>query len=93
MSDTLAHNVVAGIYLFEVVIKGVKLRTFYLYRERDETGVSGTGRVAEGVELTNGLCVLHWLTSIASIAIYDNIEDLKKIHGHHGSTRIEWDGS
>ena len=66
------------------------MRRFKLCRLQDETGVSGTGHVAEGVELTNGRAVLSWLTDVASVALYDSIDDLEYIHGHHGKTVIQW---
>ncbi|KKK53725.1 hypothetical protein LCGC14_3091910 [marine sediment metagenome] len=68
------------------------MRTFNLNRVEDETGVSGTGIIAEGVEFTNGTCALVWLTEVHSIAaIYDSIDTLVKIHGHGGMTIVEWD--
>lgn len=63
---------------------------FKLNRIEDEGGVSGTGIVAEGVVFSNGRCVISWLTDISSIAIYDSIEMVEKVHGHQGKTRIEW---
>jgi len=67
------------------------MRTFYLNRSEDETGVSGTGRVAQGIEFDNGRCALTWLTIYTSIAVYENIEMVENIHGHDGRTIIEWD--
>ncbi len=70
----------------------VNIRQFTLVREEDESGVSGTGIVAEGVEFSNGKCALSWRTKVASIAIYDNIKVLEAIHGHEGKTMIVWQG-
>lgn len=67
------------------------MRTFRLLRKEDQGGVSGTGYVAEGVEFENGRCCLAWLTQHTSVAIYDDIVTLEKIHGHGGKTVIEWD--
>jgi len=67
------------------------MRIFHLLRLIDETGVSGTGIVAEGICFSNGKCAISWLTKYSSIAIYDNIEELEKIHGHNGSTVIKWE--
>ena len=64
------------------------IKTFKLIRDEDESGVSGTGPVAEGVIFTTGHCVLNWLTQYRSIAMYDNIETVRAIHGHHGKTRV-----
>ena len=66
------------------------MRRFYLYRIEDESGVSGTGYVAEGVCFSNGKCALSWTTKYISIAIYDSITDLDNIHSHNGKTVIRW---
>jgi hypothetical protein len=64
-----------------------------LQRDVDETGVSGTGRVAEGVEFSNGWCALTWLSKHSSVAFYESIGKVEAIHGHHGLTRIVFDGA
>jgi hypothetical protein len=66
----------------------VNMEHFYLKRNEDESGVSGTGVVARGVILPSGHCVVEWLTFTSSIAIYKNVNDLKEIHGHGGKTEI-----
>jgi hypothetical protein len=66
------------------------MRRFLLIRIEDVSGVSGTGRVAEGVLFSTGKCVLSWVTEFRSVAVYDNIEELNAIHGHNGRTRVEW---
>jgi len=66
------------------------MRLFVLNRTKDETGISGTGIVAEGVEFSNKKCVIAWLTEHTSTAIYDCIEDVEAIHGHDGKTQIMW---
>ncbi len=67
------------------------MKIFALIRDVDSSGVSGTGHVADGVQFSNGKVVISWLTSVSSVAIYDNIEAVEKIHGHGGNTRIVWD--
>ena len=67
------------------------MRSFALHREVDETGVSGTGIVAQGVEFDDGRCAMRWLTATASTACYDSTADVEAIHGHNGSTVIVWD--
>jgi hypothetical protein len=64
------------------------MRTFVLERNEDETGISGTGIVAEGIQFTNGKCAMSWLTDVTSVAIYGSLEDLEKIHGHGGKTKV-----
>lgn len=66
----------------------VPIKNFYLKRNEDESGVSGTGIVAVGVILPSGHCVLEWLTFTSSIAIYKSINDLIEIHGHNGKTKL-----
>jgi hypothetical protein len=68
------------------------LRRFLMVRTEDETGVSGTGIVAEGVQFANGWCVLSWLTRYSSIGVYPNIEEVILIHGHDGRTLVQWCG-
>lgn len=62
------------------------MRKFNLHRDEDESGVSGTGVVTEGVEFSDGTCVMKWLTSTTSTAFYNSIDDLVAIHGHQGKT-------
>jgi hypothetical protein len=61
---------------------------FYLNRKTDETGISGTGRVAEGVIFHSGKVVLAWLTEHKSVAVYDDLKTCHAIHGHGGKTEI-----
>jgi hypothetical protein len=67
------------------------MKCFQLRRTEDETGVSGTGIVAEGVEFDNGKVALTWLANpmLTSVAVYDRMDDVILIHGHGGKTRIE----
>ena len=48
----------------------------------DESGVSGTGVVIEGVQYATGQVVLHWLTPVpkGSISIFESLSDFKKVH-------------
>jgi hypothetical protein len=66
------------------------MRRFYLKRIEDESGVSGSGVVAEGIEFSDGSCALNWLTHTACHGIYKNIKQLELIHGHGGKTVVEW---
>jgi hypothetical protein len=65
-------------------------RRFVLMRAEDETGISGTGRIADGVEFQDGVAVIRWNTETASTAIYGSIEDIVTIHGHGGKTTVHW---
>lgn len=66
------------------------LRRFVLQRDRDDTGVSGTGVVAEGVVLTDGRVVLRWLGERSSIVMWDDLSNVMAVHGHSGATRLRW---
>jgi hypothetical protein len=69
-------------------------RRFVLNRSKDESGISGTGIVAEGLQFSSKKCVISWLSDTPSIEIYDSIEEVRRIHGHQGETQIKWiDGS
>lgn len=63
-------------------------KEFYLQRIEDDSGVSGTGIVARGVIFPSGKAVLEWQTFHTSLAIYQNIQDVEAIHGHHGKTLV-----
>lgn len=66
------------------------MRRFNLVRNEDETGISGTGNVAQGIEFDTGRCAMAWLTEVSSVALYDSIQDVVTIHGHNGKTVVEW---
>lgn len=69
-------------------MKEKKMKKFWLKRIEDESGISGTGIVAEGIIFTDGVAVLRWLTAGGSTAVYDDIESVKRIHGHNGKTKV-----
>lgn len=66
------------------------MKRFYLERRSDVSGVSGMGRVAEGVEFDTAWCALVWLTGKTAMSFYPDIETLDAIHGHQGATQIVW---
>ncbi len=57
------------------------MRTFYLLRD-------GLGVVAEGVEFSGGKCALCWQTEPGSVAVFDSLGELRKIHGHGGKSKV-----
>lgn len=61
-----------------------------LLRDEDVTGISGTGAVAEGIQFSDGQCVLHWLTEVSSLVVHENVANVERIHGHGGRTRVDW---
>jgi hypothetical protein len=66
------------------------MRLFQLVRTEDESGVSGVGIVAQGVQFDDGSCAMRWLTQTASTAVYGSLRDLEIIHGHGGKTTVEF---
>ncbi len=66
------------------------MRRFVLERDRDVSGVSGTGVVAEGVEFDDGKVCLRWRGKHRSLVMWDEIESVLVIHGHDGATRLVW---
>ena len=67
------------------------MRRFHLQRNEDESGVSGTGIIAQGVQFFDGTCAMKWITATSSVAFYQSIEDLEVIHGHGGKTVVVWE--
>lgn len=66
------------------------MRRFNLVRDKDISGVSGTGLVAEGIEFENGSVAMCWTSKFHIVEVAPNVHTLEAVHGHNGSTRIEW---
>ncbi len=66
------------------------VRRFLLVRERDLTGVSGTGVVAEGAKFRSGMCVLQWRREPYSVGIFQSLSELIAVHGHEGATQVQF---
>ncbi len=66
----------------------MSVKLFHFYRKEDQTGVSGTGPVVEGVQFTNGWCAIRWISEMSSVCFYQSLEDVKKVHSHGGRTEI-----
>ena len=65
-------------------------KTFTLVRDRDVTGISGTGVVAEGITFQGGQTVICWTCPPFTVSIFPSPEAVLDVHGHHGNTRIVW---
>ncbi len=67
-------------------------KRFIFNRNRDVSGVSGTGLVAQGCTFDNGKVAIAWIVDgkPKSTVIYDSVDDAIGIHGHEGGTLIEW---
>jgi hypothetical protein len=71
------------------------MRTFKLKRMEDISGISGTGYVAEGIQFSSGKVAISFFpvepTFVASVNVFNSMDEVEKIHGHEGATSIEWD--
>lgn len=67
------------------------MKAFYLYRTEDESGISGTGRVAQGFVADNGKAALFWLSQHPSVTVYDSVGEVQAIHGHSGKTELRYE--
>jgi hypothetical protein len=65
-------------------------KRFELHRLEDETGISGVGHVADGIEFADGTCALRWRSENKSTAVYASRADVEAIHGHGGKTVLAW---
>lgn len=62
-----------------------------LQRDVDDTGVSGTGVVAAGVEFPDGKVLMRWLVGDhRSSVVWDSIDAVRAIHGHDGHTQVRY---
>lgn len=61
-----------------------EIKTFYIIRNHDESNISGTGKVLNGVVFPDGVTVIRWCSknknASPSTAIYDSFEDFKYYH-------------
>lgn len=74
----------------------MKPQVFEMHRGSDETGVSGTGLVAEGIVFSNGKCVVEWLGAMPCTQMWpapSGFDAFEKIHisSHpENGTEIRW---
>lgn len=62
-------------------------RPFELHRDIDETGISGTGKVAEGCEFNDGTVAMRWVGKHQSTTVFQSMTHMLAVHGHGGKTR------
>jgi hypothetical protein len=65
-------------------------RRFYLHRDHDVTGASGTGRVADGILWPDETVTVRWRGERPSTVHWDRLTDAEAVHGHNGMSRIVW---
>jgi hypothetical protein len=66
------------------------MRMFCLIRKEDVSGVSGTGRVAEGIQFSDGTAAIRWVGRTASMVFWQSVDDAMEVHGHGGATELVW---
>jgi hypothetical protein len=73
-------------------IESRPMRRFYLSRLEDETGISATGRVLEGVLTQTGKVIVEWRPPHSTITIFNSLEEFKAIHvdAHPSHNEIVW---
>jgi hypothetical protein len=69
------------------------VRVFQLHRDRDLTGCSGTGVVADGVIWPDGTVSMRWRGPVRTTVQADRLADIEAIHGHGGATRVVLDAA
>ncbi len=72
--------------------EGVAMRRFWLNRVKDETGISRTGRVLEGILCQDGQVIIQWRPPMTSIAIYKDFKTFMAVHVdcHPSCSTVEW---
>lgn len=69
----------------------MRFQRFVIQRDVDETGVSGTGLVVEGVRFEDGRVAFRWCVNPErSDCQHHSVEAMMRIHGHDGKTRVVW---
>ena len=63
------------------------MKRFHLVRTEDQTGVSGTGVVAEGTVFTDGTVALRWRGPHSSTVVWASLASAIAVHGHEGRTQ------
>lgn len=74
------------------------MKTFTVYRPQVSTDTHNEDQrnapdepQFQGVIFDSGKCVIQWLTSVRSVAVFDSFEDMLRIHGHpEYGTNIVW---
>lgn len=67
------------------------MRRFDLIRHHDVSGVSGEGKVAEGVDFGTKVAVRWCVPGVpSSVGVWDSIRDVMSVHGHNGLTEVRW---
>lgn len=72
------------------------MRCFYLDRESEHESLIEEGKmadsslIAQGVQFTDGVVVVHWIGEYRSTSRFSTIEEMEAIHGHQRKTITRW---
>ena len=55
-------------------------RMFTMIRKSDETGISGTGRVLDGILFVDGTVAIHWRTKVWSVTFFPDFNSFAFLH-------------
>jgi hypothetical protein len=68
------------------------LRRFFVLREKDPSGVAGTGRILEGVVFPCGKVVLKWRLPLSSLVVFEDFKSFCEIylHAHPTCNKLVW---
>jgi hypothetical protein len=70
---------------------GSRARVFVLVRDRDPSGVSGTGVVAEGAQWSDGSASLRWPGRFPSVVFWSGgVDHIQAVHGHGDATSVRF---
>jgi hypothetical protein len=72
-----------------------QVQIFEMIRHNDDSGISGTGVVAEGCVFSTGKTIVQWLGATPCIHAWDSFAAFKKIHidSHpDNNTELVWYG-
>ena len=75
------------------------MKTFIVFRTLDISDTHNENQCNdpsepqfEGVVFADGKTVIHWLTKVGSVSVFDSFEDMMAIHGHpEYGTILKWD--
>lgn len=56
------------------------MRCFTVFREQDVTGISGTGRILDGVVFHTGQVVVCWYSEHRSVTVFENWDAFDNVH-------------
>jgi len=77
-------------FISHVEYQNDKPRVFTIIRKKDESGVSGKGRVLDGVIFKDGKTVINWRSDKSSVTVFDTFDEFKQIHiDSHAKNKTE----